>query len=64
MPTYRDEAVVLRTHQLGEADRIVDVEVARAYAAAVPGARLEVLPRTGHLPQLESPDALLALLGR
>lgn len=23
MPTYRDEAVVLRTHQLGEADRIV-----------------------------------------
>ena len=23
MPTYRDEAVVLRTHKLGEADRIV-----------------------------------------
>lgn len=23
MPTYRDEAVVLRTHQLGEADRII-----------------------------------------
>ena len=23
MPTYRDEGVVLRTHQLGEADRIV-----------------------------------------
>ncbi len=25
MPTYRDEAVVLRTHQLGEADRIVSL---------------------------------------
>lgn len=25
MPTYRDEAVVLRTHKLGEADRIVTV---------------------------------------
>ncbi|MEY3889294.1 MAG: hypothetical protein RI931_416, partial [Actinomycetota bacterium] len=23
MPLYRDEAVVLRTHKLGEADRIV-----------------------------------------
>lgn len=46
----------------GEADRIVDVEVARAYAALIPGARLVVLPRTGHLPQLETPDALLALL--
>ena len=23
MPTYRDEAIVLRTHKLGEADRIV-----------------------------------------
>ena len=25
MPTYRDEAVVLRTHKLGEADRIITV---------------------------------------
>ncbi len=23
MPTYRDEAVVLRTHKLGESDRII-----------------------------------------
>jgi len=23
VPTYRDEAVVLRTHKLGEADRII-----------------------------------------
>ena len=46
----------------GEADGIVDVEVGRAFAAAVPGARFELLPGTGHLPQLESPDRLLAVL--
>jgi len=46
----------------GEADRIVDPEVARAYAARIPGARFVLLPRTGHLPQLETPGALLELL--
>ncbi len=46
----------------GEADRIVDAEVARAYAARIPGARFLLLPRTGHLPQLETPAALLELL--
>lgn len=48
----------------GEADRIVDPEVARAYAGLVPGARFVLLPRTGHLPQLETPGALLELLSR
>jgi pimeloyl-ACP methyl ester carboxylesterase len=46
----------------GEADRIVDPEVARAYAALIPGARFVLLRRTGHLPQLETPAALLELL--
>lgn len=48
----------------GEADRIVDAEVARRYAALVPGAAFVLLPRTGHLPQLESPEALLQLVLR
>ncbi len=48
----------------GEADRIVDAEVARAYAALIPGARFVLLPRTGHLPQLETPAALLGLVVR
>lgn len=43
----------------GEADRIVDPGYGRAYAAAIPGARFELLAETGHLPQLESPDLLL-----
>lgn len=47
----------------GEADRIVDVDYGRAYAAAISGARFEVLPTSGHLPQLETPDALLGVLG-
>lgn len=46
----------------GEADRIVDLDHGRAYTAAIPGAHFEVLPGAGHLPQLETPDALLALV--
>ena len=46
----------------GEADRIVDVDYGRAYAAAIPEARFVLLPRTGHVPQLETPEALLAAL--
>jgi pimeloyl-ACP methyl ester carboxylesterase len=47
----------------GEADRIADVEYGRAFAAAIPGARFELLPRTGHVPQLETPEVLLAAIG-
>ncbi len=46
----------------GDHDRVVDPEVGRAYAAAIPDARLVVMSGTGHLPQLESPDALLDLV--
>ena len=46
----------------GEADRIADVGYGRAYAAAIPEARFVLLPRTGHVPQLETPEALLAAL--
>ena len=46
----------------GEYDRIGDPEYGRAYADAVPNATFNLLERTGHLPQLESPDQLLATL--
>jgi pimeloyl-ACP methyl ester carboxylesterase len=46
----------------GAADRIADPAYGRAVAAAIPGADFVLLPRTGHVPQLETPDALLAAL--
>jgi pimeloyl-ACP methyl ester carboxylesterase len=47
----------------GEADRIVDVDYGRAFAAAVPGATFEVLERAGHVPQMEAPEVLVRVLG-
>jgi pimeloyl-ACP methyl ester carboxylesterase len=43
----------------GEADRIGDPDFGRAYAAAIPGARFELLSHAGHMPQIETPDALI-----
>jgi pimeloyl-ACP methyl ester carboxylesterase len=43
----------------GDADRIVDTEYGRAFAAAIPGARFQLLPETGHVPQIETPQQLL-----
>jgi pimeloyl-ACP methyl ester carboxylesterase len=40
----------------GEDDGIVDADYGRAYAAAIPDARFQLLPATGHSPQLETPD--------
>lgn len=46
----------------GESDRIYTPDYGRAYAAAIPGARFELLPESGHMPQLESPEPLLKLV--
>lgn len=46
----------------GESDRIVDPEYGRAYAAAIPVSTFTLLPRTGHLPQVETPGELLGAL--
>jgi len=46
----------------GESDRIAGPEYGRAYAAAMPASTFTVLPRTGHLPQLETPEELLDAL--
>jgi pimeloyl-ACP methyl ester carboxylesterase len=43
----------------GESDGIVDVEYGRAYTAAIPMARFQLLPETGHSPQLETPDQVI-----
>jgi pimeloyl-ACP methyl ester carboxylesterase/quercetin dioxygenase-like cupin family protein len=43
----------------GDSDQIVDPDYGRAYAAAIPGAQFRLLPDTGHVPQLETPEQLL-----
>jgi pimeloyl-ACP methyl ester carboxylesterase len=43
----------------GESDGISPPDYGRAFARAIPGARFELLPNTGHLPQLETPEQTL-----
>ena len=43
----------------GESDRIADPDYGRAYAAAIPNAKFELLLGTGHVPQVETPELLL-----
>jgi 3-oxoadipate enol-lactonase len=40
----------------GEEDGITTPEVVGAMAAKIPGARHEIIPRTGHLSILEAPE--------
>lgn len=46
----------------GESDRLMPLEYARRLAAELPQARLTTIPRCGHVPQVECPDAFLAAL--
>jgi 3-oxoadipate enol-lactonase len=41
----------------GDEDELIPVDESRAIAAAVKGASLVVIPRAGHLSNLEQPDA-------
>jgi pimeloyl-ACP methyl ester carboxylesterase len=43
----------------GESDRIVEPAYGKAYAGAIHWARFEVLPATGHMPQMETPELVL-----
>jgi pimeloyl-ACP methyl ester carboxylesterase len=43
----------------GDSDQIVQASYGRAYAAAIKGARFEMLSTTGHMPQMESPGLVL-----
>jgi 3-oxoadipate enol-lactonase len=46
----------------GEADRSTPVELVRGCAEAIPGARFEILAGVGHIPSIEQPAALAALM--
>jgi pimeloyl-ACP methyl ester carboxylesterase len=43
----------------GDSDQIVEPVYGQAYAAAIHGARFELLTATGHMPQMETPDLVL-----
>jgi pimeloyl-ACP methyl ester carboxylesterase len=58
-PTLAGRLAILEIPTLvlwGDSDGIVDVDYGRAYAAAIPLARFQLLTATGHSPQLETPD--------
>jgi pimeloyl-ACP methyl ester carboxylesterase len=65
-PSMGDDTLRGRLHGIdlptlalwGASDRIVDPDYGRAWAAAIPGAEFELIPQAGHLPQIETPDAL------
>lgn len=46
----------------GDSDGIADVDYGRAYAATIDGAQFELLADSGHVPQMESPDRVIAAL--
>lgn len=48
---------------VGEQDQITPLAEAKAMQAGIPGARLAIVPGTGHLPNLESPAAFNQILG-
>ena len=43
----------------GDSDQIADPGYGRAYAAAIPSARFQLLTDTGHQPQQETPGQVL-----
>jgi pimeloyl-ACP methyl ester carboxylesterase len=47
---------------VGEADALTPPALAEEIAAGIPGARLEAIPGCGHLPPMEAPAAVTALL--
>lgn len=46
----------------GGNDELVPLEQGRAYAAAIPGAKLAIVPECGHAPSIEKPKDFLAAL--
>ncbi len=61
-PTLTDRLSTLELPVLvlwGDSDQIADPDYGRAYAAAIPMARFQLLTDTGHMPQIETPDQLL-----
>jgi pimeloyl-ACP methyl ester carboxylesterase len=64
-PTLLPRLTAVKTPTLvlaGEADRIATPAYARTLAAAIPTAHYVLLPGTGHMPMIETPELLLAAI--
>jgi 3-oxoadipate enol-lactonase len=59
LPSITQKTLVL----VGELDAATPVALARELAHSIAGARFVLLPRCGHCPPLEQPDAFLAAVG-
>jgi pimeloyl-ACP methyl ester carboxylesterase len=62
-PTLRARAGSITVPTLllwGDSDQIVDPEYGRAWAEAILSARFQLLTDTGHVPQIETPEQVLA----
>jgi pimeloyl-ACP methyl ester carboxylesterase len=46
----------------GESDGIAGPDYGRALAAAIPGSHFTLMPKAGHLPQIEAPEELLGVI--
>jgi pimeloyl-ACP methyl ester carboxylesterase len=44
----------------GDDDKVIPPQYGPAFAELIPGARLEVIDKCGHLPQIERADAFVA----
>jgi len=64
-PDLRDRLTAIAMPALvvwGAADRMSPVEHGHAYADGIPGARFRLISHAGHMPQLETPEELLAVV--
>ncbi len=55
---FREMPRMLIVH--GQNDALVNAEQAALYEHRIPGSRLEILPKCGHLPHLHAPDRISA----
>jgi pimeloyl-ACP methyl ester carboxylesterase len=46
----------------GRQDAIIPLNAGQRYQQAIPGARLQVLDRCGHLPEMEQPTVFVQLV--
>jgi pimeloyl-ACP methyl ester carboxylesterase len=70
-PYMHDPKLIHRLHRIaaptlvlwGASDKIVTPDYGRAYAAAIPGARFQMISEAGHFPHIEQPETCARLVG-